>query len=137
MRWSLLRPKDPQLIPVPFPLFQGLVVLGEASPPEPAVDDASRPVSAEVKLEPGADRLVSASSRSDWVQILHGREFGIEKVHPLSCDGERCWKRVSGAGLASCSSSAQWDCACGLPVCVALLLPDYFGVNKRWDLNTF
>lgn len=72
---SLLRPKDLQLIPVPFPLFQGLIVLGEASPPDPAVDDASRPVSAEVKLEPGADRLVSASSRSDWVQILHVREF--------------------------------------------------------------
>ncbi|XP_033926047.1 KAT8 regulatory NSL complex subunit 1 isoform X2 [Melopsittacus undulatus] len=41
---------------------KGLIVLGEASPPDPAVDDASRPVSAEVKLEPGADRLgVSAS----------------------------------------------------------------------------
>lgn len=61
---SLLNPKDPRLIPVPFPLFQGLIVLGEASPPDPAVDDASRPVSAEVKLEPGADRLVSASSRA-------------------------------------------------------------------------
>ncbi|NXJ71708.1 KANL1 protein, partial [Rostratula benghalensis] len=36
---------------------KGLIVLGEASPPDPAVDDASRPVSAEVKLEPGADRL--------------------------------------------------------------------------------
>ncbi|NXN28401.1 KANL1 protein, partial [Nycticryphes semicollaris] len=36
---------------------KGLIVLGEASPPDPAVDDTSRPVSAEVKLEPGADRL--------------------------------------------------------------------------------
>uniref|UniRef100_A0A8D0F8I6 KAT8 regulatory NSL complex subunit 1 n=1 Tax=Strix occidentalis caurina TaxID=311401 RepID=A0A8D0F8I6_STROC len=65
---------------------KGLIVLGEASPPDPAVDDASRPVSAEVKLEPGADRLVSASSRRDWVQILH--EFWVGKVHPLSCGGE-------------------------------------------------
>uniref|UniRef100_A0A8C0FG97 KAT8 regulatory NSL complex subunit 1 n=1 Tax=Bubo bubo TaxID=30461 RepID=A0A8C0FG97_BUBBB len=43
---------------------KGLIVLGEASPPDPAVDDASRPVSAEVKLEPGADRLVSYLSFS-------------------------------------------------------------------------
>ncbi|KFO86517.1 KAT8 regulatory NSL complex subunit 1, partial [Buceros rhinoceros silvestris] len=42
---------------------KGLVVLGEASPPEPAVDDASRPVSAEVKLEPGADRLSVSGSQ--------------------------------------------------------------------------
>lgn len=68
---SLLRPKEPQLIPVPFPLFQGLIVLGEASPPDAAVDDVSCPISAEVKLEPGADRLVSASSRSSWVCELH------------------------------------------------------------------
>uniref|UniRef100_A0A8C3UYQ9 KAT8 regulatory NSL complex subunit 1 n=1 Tax=Catharus ustulatus TaxID=91951 RepID=A0A8C3UYQ9_CATUS len=39
---------------------KGLIVLGEASPPDPAVDD-SRPLRAEVKLEPGAERLVSAS----------------------------------------------------------------------------
>lgn len=58
-----MNPKDPRLIPVPFPLFQGLIVLGEAAPPDPAVDDASRAVSAEGKLEPGAERLVSASSR--------------------------------------------------------------------------
>ncbi|XP_064030722.1 KAT8 regulatory NSL complex subunit 1 isoform X2 [Pogoniulus pusillus] len=36
---------------------KGLIVLGEASPPDAAVDDVSRPASAEVKLEPGADRL--------------------------------------------------------------------------------
>ncbi|NWS77085.1 KANL1 protein, partial [Crotophaga sulcirostris] len=36
---------------------KGLIVLGEASSPDPAVDGASRPVSAEVKLEPGANRL--------------------------------------------------------------------------------
>ncbi|KFO97593.1 KAT8 regulatory NSL complex subunit 1 [Calypte anna] len=36
---------------------KGLIVLGEASPPDPAVDDASHPLSAEVKLEPGAERL--------------------------------------------------------------------------------
>ncbi|XP_075299899.1 KAT8 regulatory NSL complex subunit 1 isoform X3 [Opisthocomus hoazin] len=42
---------------------KGLIVLGEASPPDPAVDDASRPVSAEVKLEPGADRLSVCGSQ--------------------------------------------------------------------------
>ncbi|KQK73585.1 hypothetical protein AAES_165658 [Amazona aestiva] len=42
---------------------KGLIVLGEASPPDPAVDDASRPVSAEVKLEPGADRLGVSGSQ--------------------------------------------------------------------------
>ncbi|XP_029877304.1 KAT8 regulatory NSL complex subunit 1 isoform X3 [Aquila chrysaetos chrysaetos] len=42
---------------------KGLIVLGEASPPDPAVDDASRPVSAEVKLEPGADRLSISGSQ--------------------------------------------------------------------------
>ncbi|NWX51200.1 KANL1 protein, partial [Steatornis caripensis] len=42
---------------------KGLVVLGEASSPDPAVDDTSRPVSAEVKLEPGADRLSVSGSQ--------------------------------------------------------------------------
>ncbi|NXB43331.1 KANL1 protein, partial [Leucopsar rothschildi] len=41
---------------------KGLIVLGEASPPEPAVDD-SRPVRAEVKLEPGAERLSVSGSQ--------------------------------------------------------------------------
>ncbi|XP_052555435.1 KAT8 regulatory NSL complex subunit 1 isoform X3 [Tympanuchus pallidicinctus] len=36
---------------------KGLIVLGEAAPPDPAADDASRPVSADVKPEPGAERL--------------------------------------------------------------------------------
>ncbi|NXM06450.1 KANL1 protein, partial [Tyrannus savana] len=42
---------------------KGLIVLGEASPPDPAVDDSSRPVRAEVKLEPGADRLSVSGSQ--------------------------------------------------------------------------
>ncbi|NXS99143.1 KANL1 protein, partial [Jacana jacana] len=42
---------------------KGLIVLGEASPPDPAVDDVSHPVSAEVKLEPGADRLSVSGSQ--------------------------------------------------------------------------
>ncbi|NWR00582.1 KANL1 protein, partial [Paradoxornis webbianus] len=42
---------------------KGLIVLGEASPPEPAVDDPSRPGRAEVKLEPGADRLSVSGSQ--------------------------------------------------------------------------
>ncbi|KAM6108066.1 LOW QUALITY PROTEIN: KAT8 regulatory NSL complex subunit 1 [Pterocles gutturalis] len=40
---------------------KGLIVLGEASPPDPA--DASHPLSAEVKLEPGADRLSVSGSQ--------------------------------------------------------------------------
>uniref|UniRef100_A0A8C9EGW3 KAT8 regulatory NSL complex subunit 1 n=1 Tax=Pavo cristatus TaxID=9049 RepID=A0A8C9EGW3_PAVCR len=42
---------------------KGLIVLGEASPPDPAADDASRPVSADVKLEPGAERLSVSGSQ--------------------------------------------------------------------------
>ncbi|NXP71118.1 KANL1 protein, partial [Ramphastos sulfuratus] len=42
---------------------KGLIVLGEASPPDAAVDDASRPLSAEVKLEPGAERLSAPGSQ--------------------------------------------------------------------------
>ncbi|NWH89181.1 KANL1 protein, partial [Aegithalos caudatus] len=42
---------------------KGLIVLGEASPPEPAGDDSSRPVRAEVKLEPGAERLSVSGSQ--------------------------------------------------------------------------
>ncbi|NXW85951.1 KANL1 protein, partial [Alopecoenas beccarii] len=49
---------------------KGLIVLGEGSPPDPAADDASRPFSAEVKLEPGADRLsVSGSQPLDILGI--------------------------------------------------------------------
>lgn len=58
---ALLGPKEPRFIHALFHLFQGLIVLGEASPPDPAADDASRPISADVKLEPGAERLVSAA----------------------------------------------------------------------------
>ncbi|NWV26205.1 KANL1 protein, partial [Origma solitaria] len=42
---------------------KGLIVLGEASPADPAVDDSCRPVRAEVKLEPGADRLSVSGSQ--------------------------------------------------------------------------
>ncbi|NXP22741.1 KANL1 protein, partial [Scytalopus superciliaris] len=42
---------------------KGLIVLGEASPPDPAGEDSSRPVRAEVKLEPGADRLSVSGSQ--------------------------------------------------------------------------
>ncbi|XP_015741259.1 KAT8 regulatory NSL complex subunit 1 isoform X2 [Coturnix japonica] len=42
---------------------KGLIVLGEASPPDPTVDDASRPISADVKLEPGAERLSVSGSQ--------------------------------------------------------------------------
>ncbi|XP_056367890.1 KAT8 regulatory NSL complex subunit 1 isoform X2 [Oenanthe melanoleuca] len=41
---------------------KGLIVLGEASPPEAAVED-SHPAGAEVKLEPGAERLSVSGSQ--------------------------------------------------------------------------
>lgn len=65
-----------------FPLLQGLIVLGEASPPEPAVDDSSRPLRAEVKLEPGADRLVSASSGTDRSSCFTYSSFGEGRFIP-------------------------------------------------------
>ncbi|XP_074835105.1 KAT8 regulatory NSL complex subunit 1 isoform X2 [Carettochelys insculpta] len=42
---------------------KGLIVLGEASCLDPAVDDSSHPLSAEVKLEPGTDRLGGSISQ--------------------------------------------------------------------------
>ncbi|CAM5178221.1 unnamed protein product [Eretmochelys imbricata] len=42
---------------------KGLIVLGEALSPDTAVDDASHPLSAEVKLEPGTDRLGASISQ--------------------------------------------------------------------------
>ncbi|XP_019356483.1 KAT8 regulatory NSL complex subunit 1 isoform X2 [Alligator mississippiensis] len=42
---------------------KGLIALGEASPPDPAADDASHSLSAEVKLEPGIDRLGASASQ--------------------------------------------------------------------------
>ncbi|XP_030396898.1 KAT8 regulatory NSL complex subunit 1 isoform X2 [Gopherus evgoodei] len=42
---------------------KGLIVLGEASSPDTAVDDVSHPLSAEVKLEPGTDRLGTSISQ--------------------------------------------------------------------------
>ncbi|XP_019379165.1 PREDICTED: KAT8 regulatory NSL complex subunit 1 isoform X4 [Gavialis gangeticus] len=42
---------------------KGLIALGEASPPDPAADDASHSLSAEVKLEPGIDRLGASVSQ--------------------------------------------------------------------------
>uniref|UniRef100_A0A8C8T0A9 KAT8 regulatory NSL complex subunit 1 n=1 Tax=Pelusios castaneus TaxID=367368 RepID=A0A8C8T0A9_9SAUR len=42
---------------------KGLIVLGEASSPESAVDDGSHTLSAEVKLEPGTDRLGASISQ--------------------------------------------------------------------------
>ncbi|CAM4633558.1 KAT8 regulatory NSL complex subunit 1 isoform X4 [Lepidochelys kempii] len=42
---------------------KGLIVLGEALSPDTAVDDASHPLSAEVKLEPGTERLGASISQ--------------------------------------------------------------------------
>ncbi|XP_025910255.1 KAT8 regulatory NSL complex subunit 1 isoform X1 [Nothoprocta perdicaria] len=59
---------------------KGLIVLGEASPPDPAVDEASRPVSTEVKLEPGADRL--GVSGSQPLENLGVSAANIPESHP-------------------------------------------------------
>ncbi|NXC27881.1 KANL1 protein, partial [Campylorhamphus procurvoides] len=42
---------------------KGLIVLGEASPPDAAGEDSARPVRAEVKVEPGAERLSVSGSQ--------------------------------------------------------------------------
>lgn len=104
---SLWTSKDLQFIPVP--LLQGLIVLGEASPPDPAVDDSSRPVRAEVRLEPGAERLVSARvgltdcSRGFPAPLL-GREGSSLKLWGTGMLKPWHWPR----GAAPCCDS-RWE----------------------------
>ncbi|KFV62949.1 KAT8 regulatory NSL complex subunit 1, partial [Dryobates pubescens] len=84
---------------------KGLIVLGEASPPDPAVDDASRPVSAEVKLEPGADRLSVSGS-----QPLDNLGISTPESHPTKpCGAPRPVNGVINTLQPGLAEHAQGD----------------------------
>ncbi|XP_032852574.2 KAT8 regulatory NSL complex subunit 1 isoform X4 [Tyto alba] len=87
---------------------KGLVVLGEASPPDPAVDDASRPVSAEVKLEPGADRLSVSGSQPP--ENLGVSAANIPESHPTKpCGAPRPVNGVINTLQPGLAEHAQGD----------------------------
>ncbi|XP_075027395.1 KAT8 regulatory NSL complex subunit 1 isoform X3 [Calonectris borealis] len=87
---------------------KGLIVLGEASPPDPAVDDASRPVSAEVKLEPGADRL--SVSGSQPLENLGISAANTPESHPIKpCGAPRPVNGVINTLQPGLAEHAQGD----------------------------
>ncbi|XP_072741638.1 KAT8 regulatory NSL complex subunit 1 isoform X3 [Ciconia boyciana] len=87
---------------------KGLIVLGEASPPDPAVDDASRPVSAEVKLEPGADRL--SVSGSQPLESLGISAANTPESHPAKpCGAPRPVNGVINTLQPGLAEHAQGD----------------------------
>ncbi|XP_009575413.1 PREDICTED: KAT8 regulatory NSL complex subunit 1, partial [Fulmarus glacialis] len=87
---------------------KGLIVLGEASPPDPAVDDASRPVSAEVKLEPGADRL--SVSGSQPLENLGISAANTPESHPVKpCGAPRPVNGVINTLQPGLAEHAQGD----------------------------
>ncbi|NWR23539.1 KANL1 protein, partial [Emberiza fucata] len=99
-------PKDLQFIPVP--LLQGLIVLGEASPPDPAVDDSSRPVRAEVRLEPGAERL--SVSGSQPLESLGISAANTPESHPTKpCGAPRPVNGVINTLQPGLAEHAQGD----------------------------
>ncbi|NXC16070.1 KANL1 protein, partial [Corythaeola cristata] len=87
---------------------KGLIVLGEASPPDPAVDDASRPVSADVKLEPGADRL--SVSGSQPLENLGISAANTPESHPVKpCGAPRPVNGVINTLQPGLAEHAQGD----------------------------
>ncbi|XP_068775563.1 KAT8 regulatory NSL complex subunit 1 isoform X2 [Struthio camelus] len=87
---------------------KGLIVLGEASPPDPAVDDASRPVSTEVKLEPGADRL--SVSGSQPLENLGVSAANTPESHPAKpCGAPRPVNGVINTLQPGLAEHAQGD----------------------------
>lgn len=58
--------------------FQGLILLGEAPPSEPTLGDSSHTLVADVKLEPGIERLVSIEGGATCLLFL--------PFFPLSAD---------------------------------------------------
>ncbi|OPJ74626.1 KAT8 regulatory NSL complex subunit 1 isoform C [Patagioenas fasciata monilis] len=87
---------------------KGLIVLGEASPPDPAADDASRPFSAEVKLEPGADRL--SVSGSQPLDILGVSATNTPEPHPAKpCGAPRPVNGVVNTLQPGLAERAQGD----------------------------
>ncbi|NWQ80750.1 KANL1 protein, partial [Columbina picui] len=87
---------------------KGLIVLGEASPPDPAADGASRPHSAEVKLEPGADRL--SVSGSQPLDILGISAANTPESHPTKpCGAPRPVNGVINTLQPGLAERAQGD----------------------------
>ncbi|XP_064895580.1 KAT8 regulatory NSL complex subunit 1 isoform X1 [Columba livia] len=87
---------------------KGLIVLGEASPPDPAADDASRPFSAEVKLEPGADRL--SVSGSQPLDVLGVSATNTPEPHPAKpCGAPRPVNGVVNTLQPGLAERAQGD----------------------------
>ncbi|NWS81105.1 KANL1 protein, partial [Toxostoma redivivum] len=86
---------------------KGLIVLGEASPPEPAGDD-SRPVRAEVKLEPGAERL--SVSGSQPLENLGISAANTPESHPAKpCGAPRPVNGVINSLQPGLAEHAQGD----------------------------
>ncbi|PKK17842.1 KAT8 regulatory NSL complex subunit 1, transcript variant X2 [Columba livia] len=87
---------------------KGLIVLGEASAPDPAADDASRPFSAEVKLEPGADRL--SVSGSQPLDVLGVSATNTPEPHPAKpCGAPRPVNGVVNTLQPGLAERAQGD----------------------------
>ncbi|NWU34494.1 KANL1 protein, partial [Hylia prasina] len=87
---------------------KGLIVLGEASPPDPAADDSSRPVRAEVKLEPGADRL--SVSGSQPLENLGVSAANTPESHPAKpCGAPRPVNGVINTLQPGLAEHAQGD----------------------------
>ncbi|NXR24806.1 KANL1 protein, partial [Cinclus mexicanus] len=86
---------------------KGLVVLGEASPPDPAVDD-SRALRAEVKLEPGAERLNVSGSQP--VENLGVSAANTPESHPTKpCGAPRPVNGVINTLQPGLAEHAQGD----------------------------
>ncbi|NXV64881.1 KANL1 protein, partial [Molothrus ater] len=87
---------------------KGLIVLGEASPPDPAVDDSSRPVRAEVRLEPGAERL--SVSGSQPLESLGISAANTPESHPTKpCGAPRPVNGVINTLQPGLAEHAQGD----------------------------
>uniref|UniRef100_A0A8D2QKI3 KAT8 regulatory NSL complex subunit 1 n=1 Tax=Zonotrichia albicollis TaxID=44394 RepID=A0A8D2QKI3_ZONAL len=87
---------------------KGLIVLGEASPPDPAVDDSSRPVRAEVRLEPGAERL--GVSGSQPLESLGISAANTPESHPTKpCGAPRPVNGVINTLQPGLAEHAQGD----------------------------
>ncbi|NXN01039.1 KANL1 protein, partial [Sylvia borin] len=86
---------------------KGLIVLGEASPPEPAGEDSSRPVRAEVKLEPGAERL--SVSGSQPLENLGISAANTPESHPKPCGAPRPVNGVINTLQPGLAEHAQGD----------------------------
>ncbi|XP_016159798.1 PREDICTED: KAT8 regulatory NSL complex subunit 1 [Ficedula albicollis] len=103
-RWAADRAAIVSLL---FPLLQGLIVLGEASPPEAAVED-SRPARAEVKLEPGAERL--SVSGSQPLENLGVSAANTPESHPTKpCGAPRPVNGVINTLQPGLAEHAQGD----------------------------